>query len=323
MQKLIVKIEKELARFKKKLLHSGKKDKQFEQMRCNLDNLPYELYDKIKNDDFHAQIPAIKSIDETLDRIIKNKCSLTRFGDGEFGIMFGSRICYHDRNSKLASRLKQVLASEYPNLLIGLPPCFGSLDDFIPATTDFWRRWMNKKREMVYSYLDMNRVYHNAFLNRCYLNYHKTEENYISCGRYFGKIKKIWEDRDVIICESQKAGLGVGDGLFEDAKSISRILFCPAKNAFDRYGEILSAFDGFDSDVLILLALGPTATVLTYDLCKKGYQTIDIGMIGEEYECFLRKETIGKPLKLIYSDAKKIRQLQEGEYKRQILKTIN
>ena len=322
MQKLIVKIEKELARFKKKLLHSGKKDKQFEQMRCNLDNLPYELYDKIKNDDFHAQIPAIKSIDETLDRIIKNKCSLTRFGDGEFGIMFGSRICYHDRNSKLASRLKQVLASEYPNLLIGLPPCFGSLDDFIPATTDFWRRWMSKKREMVYSYLDMNRVYHNAFLNRWYLNYHKTEQHHLACRRYFARLKEIWKDRDVILFESQKAALGAGNDLFDTAKSISRIVFCPEKNAFDRYDDILSAFDGIDSDALVLLGLGPTATVLAYDLCDKGYQAIDIGMIGAEYESFLGKKTQGVPLKLVYSNSEKIRQLQSDEYKRQIIKTI-
>lgn len=39
---------------------------------------------------------------------------------------------------------------------------------------------------------------------------------------------------------------------------------------------------------MILVALGPTATVLTYDLAKWGYQAIDIGHIDIEYEWFLQ-----------------------------------
>ena len=163
---MLKKIQKELDRLKNKLFYSGKTHKQLEQMRCDLDNIPYEIYDRVVSDNFHIQIPAIKSIDETLDRILQGKCSLTRFGDGEFGVMFGSRIRYHDRSNKLGQRLKEVLDSDIPNLLIGLPPCFGSLDGFIPATINFWRKWMSKKREMVYSSLDMNCVYYNALINR-------------------------------------------------------------------------------------------------------------------------------------------------------------
>ncbi len=136
---------KELERFKKRLFYSSKAHKQLEKIQYELDNIPYELYDKIKNDSFHAKLPKIKTIEETLDKIINDKCSLTRFGDGEFGVMFGSRICYHDRCPKLAQRLKEVISSDVPNLLIGLPPCFGSLDGFIPPTINFWRKWMSKK----------------------------------------------------------------------------------------------------------------------------------------------------------------------------------
>ena len=39
---------------------------------------------------------------------------------------------------------------------------------------------------------------------------------------------------------------------------------------------------------LILIALGPTATVLAYDLHKLGYQVVDIGHIDIEYEWFLK-----------------------------------
>lgn len=37
--------------------------------------------------------------------------------------------------------------------------------------------------------------------------------------------------------------------------------------------------------------MGPTATVLAFDLHKLGYQAIDIGYADIEYEWFLRKAT--------------------------------
>ena len=46
---ILKKIEKELTRFKKKLFYSGKSHKQLEKIQCKLDNLPYEIYDKITN----------------------------------------------------------------------------------------------------------------------------------------------------------------------------------------------------------------------------------------------------------------------------------
>jgi hypothetical protein len=109
----------------------------------------------------------------------------------------------------------------------------------------------------------------------------------------------------------------------DGAKSISRILFCPLKNAFNKYDQILSAFDEIDQDALILAALGPTATVLAYDLCRKGYQAIDLGHISEEYECFLRKET---PLELkSMGHDSKMRHASNPDdpvYKKQIIKKI-
>ena len=48
---------------------------------------------------------------------------------------------------------------------------------------------------------------------------------------------------------------------------------------------------------LILIALGPTATVLSYDLNKLGYQAIDIGHADIEYEWYLRKAKKKIPIK--------------------------
>lgn len=317
------KIEKELDRFKKRLFYSGPKHKQLEEFQCKLENMPYEIYDKIINESYSVQIPKIKSTEETLDKIINDKCSISRFGDGEFACMNYSRIAFHDPSEYLAERLKEVLSSDLPNLLIGLPDCFGSLDCYVPYTRKFWRKYMSKKRQMTYSFLNMNRVYYNAFFNRYYLNFNKTDKHYQRCSIYIKKLKEIWKNRDVVLFEGHEARLGVGNDILDGAKSISRILFCPVRNAFKKYDQILSAFDDINPDNLILVSLGPTATVLAYDLCKRGYQAVDFGHISEEYECFLRKETpmelksMGRNIKMKHTSNP-----DDPEYKKQIIRTI-
>jgi len=317
------KIAKELGRFKKRVFYSGKIHKQLEQMQYELDNLPYEIYDEVRRGCADMQIPIIKSIDETLEKIINDRCSISRFGDGEFSCMNLSRIAYHDPCDELADRLGEVLSSDLPNLLVGLPPCFGSLDAYVSYSQKFWRKYMSKKRSATYSRLDMDRVYYNAFFNRCYVNFNKTDEHYEACCTYFEKLKEIWNGRDVVILESQEARLGMIGDLLDGAKSVSRIIFCPVRNAFNKYGQILSAFDDIDSDTLILIALGPTGTVLAYDLCKRGRQAIDIGAIGAEYEYFLEKAT---PLELKSmgrsSAPRQVSTLDDPEYRKQIVKTL-
>jgi glycosyltransferase family protein len=171
----------------------------------------------------------------------------------------------------------------------------------------------------------MSRIYYNALFSRPYVVFKKTEEHYKKCGEYFEKIKKIWAGRDVVICEGEGTRFGMFNDLLDGAKSISRII-CPARSAFDKYDEILSAFNDISPNKLVLAALGPTATVLAYDLCNKGYQAIDIGHLDVEYEWFLRKDVVGTPLEFKYVDGsskgRKIHRLEDPEYKRQIIKRI-
>ena len=101
------------------------------------------------------------------------------------------------------------------------------------------------------------------------------------------------------------------------------------KIGHDKYDEILSAFNDIGTDKLIILALGPTATVLAYDLCRSGYQAIDIGQIDSDYEKFLRKDVkLNIPVKFKEVDGdknrkrKKFHQLQDPEYKKQTIKII-
>ena len=323
---IVKKIEKELARLKKRLFYSSKAHKQLAKTQYELENAPYELYDKITNQNFSVTIPIVKDIHQTVDKIIEGNNSLSRFGDGEFVLMTGGRIKYQPRNADLAVRLREVLNSDLPDLLIALPPCFGSLDHFLPPVAHFWRKWASRKRDMICSHLDMDRVYYDAFFSRVYMQNHKTDEHYKKCGDYYEKVKKIWQGRDIVICEGEGTRFGMFNDLLDGAKSVSRIL-CPPRNAFEKYDQILSAFDDIDKQTLILIALGPTATVLSYDLCKKGYQAIDSGAFDIDYEWYLNKEVgLGVPIKYKYVDSgkkgRKPQPLDDPEYQKQIIKII-
>ena len=118
-----------------------------------------------------------------------------------------------------------------------------------------------------------------TFITRPYMDFASKED----CPRWFHQMKAIWKDRDVVFIEGEKSRLGVGNDLFDNVKSIRRIL-CPPRDAFDRYEEILNEAQKLEKTALFLIALGPTATVLAYDLFKSGYQAIDAGHVDVEYE---------------------------------------
>ena len=142
---------------------------------------------------------------------------------------------------------------------------------------------------------------------------------------YIRALKTIWENRDVLFIEGEQSRLGVGNDLFNNSKSIKRIL-CPATNAFEHYHEILETCKEYGQNRLLLLALGQTATVLAYDLSKLGYWAIDIGHIDIEYEWYLRKtkRKIAIPGKYVneVTEGRLFTECEDGEYLEQIIKTI-
>ena len=67
--------------------------------------------------------------------------------------------------------------------------------------------------------------------------------------------------------------------------SIRRIL-APEKNAFGKYTEIVESIKkNCKKDDLLILALGPTASILAYELSSE-YQALDMGHVDIEYEWF-------------------------------------
>lgn len=247
----------------------------------------YEFNEKLVKKLYYP--PHIVSVDKTIDAIIQRKASIARYGDGEFDIIYGRPEGFQPQNKQLARRLKEILKKNHESdrFLVALPDCFGDLSHFIPEAQVHWQLRLNKERWRWYRLLDRSHPYYHAQISRFYHDWADKSQS----QNWAHKLKQIWTGRSLLIVEGEKTRMGVGNDLFDSAKSIRRIL-CPSENAFNHYTSILNMIRHFASpDDLILMALGPTATVLAYDLFGYGYQAVDIGHVDLEYEWMKRGAT--------------------------------
>lgn len=229
------------------------------------------------------RINILNSID-SIKYIIEHKCSVSRFGDGEFIMLLGGGYDdYQGADQKLAKRLKEVLVStDAPNHIVGLPMPLKHTIGLRPSSREFWDYFTLRKGVYLVPYLSTSRLYIDTQLSRFYMMY--TDKSH--CGNQLNLLKAIWNNQDVVIIEGTKSRTGIGNDLYDNVKSLSRILG-PATDAFSMYDEMLEAIvKHVSKDNLILLSYGPTATILAYDLAKLGYWAIDIGHLDIEYEWF-------------------------------------
>ena len=225
-------------------------------------------------------IPHVASIDDTIRRIADERCSISRFGDGELLMTSPDKaIGFQKGDPRLAARLREVLTSHDEGHLVCVSDTFHDLYRYNRKARRFWRTHFFLYGAWWDQYLMPGRTYYNTFVTRPYMDFASKD----ACGRWFKEMKRIWDGRDIVFIEGEKSRLGVGNDLFDNARSIRRIL-CPPRDAFDRYDEILREACRLEKDALFLIALGPTATVLSYDLFKAGYQAIDAGHVDVEYE---------------------------------------
>ncbi len=228
-----------------------------------------------------------------LQMIIANRNSLVRFGDGEIQIINNEeRPWFQKVNAQLSSRLKQIINAEKQGLIVSVADDFGSLEKYNDEAKYHIRHYVTNHRAEALKVLNSNKVYYDAYVSRPYLMY--KDKNYSKT--IFELWKKVWEGRNVLLVEGPYIRNGVGNDLFVNTNSIRRII-CPAQNAFDKYDEILTAVEQYaKKDDLVLISLGPTATVLAYDLFEAGFQAIDFGQLDNEYEWFLMEATTRVPI---------------------------
>lgn len=250
----------------------------------------------------------VLSPQQTIRYVLRNRCSVARFGDGELNmILTGKNIGFQKNDPELANQLKKVLCTNDPNLLVCLPHCFSRFHGENQRAKEFWIDFLEKNRvkivEMLYSAGMKGYRFGDTQMTRPYIDYiHK------NTSRVYSELKKLWDRKDVIIVEGCATRMGIGNDLFDNARSIKRIV-CPAENAFSSYNEIKNTVIEYSSKKLVLLALGPTATVLASDLSKAGIWAIDVGHLDIEYEWYKRGALQKSPI-----EGKYVNEVPGGNY---------
>jgi glycosyltransferase family protein len=269
--------------------------------------------------------PNVLTLKESIDVIVNSNSSVCRFGDGEFSLINGIGNGFQNENKYLATRLKAILIDKNESCLVAIPGVFtvSNKMKFMPSLV--WRTLLHNFYSNIYLLLDTNRTYTNSLVTRPYVDFSdKGLSSYI-----FDSFKTLWANKRVLIVEGKGTKFGVGNYLFKNTKLINRVL-CPDRNAFDWYDEICGVVRKYKSDFdLVLVALGPTATVLVSDLSKEGMRLIDIGHLDIEYEWFLAQAS-----KKILVEGKNINELGVNgannyaensflkEYEKQVLEVI-
>lgn len=286
-------------------------------------SIEQNLFGGGKNRAFYPN-PQIMNTTESLKLILENKHSIARFGDGEFNLIRGVDLGFQKADTTLTNKLVEIFEQRVERLEIGIPDVFEGVSEYNDKAARFWRAYMGMHRGELIRLIDLDRIYLNTNMTRFWSGYKEKK----SVNEIISLYKKIWKDRKVVFVEGELTRMGVRNDLFAEAASIKRIL-CPATNAWEQYDKILSTILGLnmDQDTLYILALGPTATVLAYDLIQYGFQALNLGHIDIQYEYSLRnaKEKIaieGKYVNENIAGRKVSDSIVDNKYKNSIIAKI-
>ncbi|USS90338.1 GT-D fold domain-containing glycosyltransferase [Fructilactobacillus carniphilus] len=237
----------------------------------------------------------IAKIEETIDAVADKNISISRFGDGEFKwIHMTEQNSYEIESPKLSKRLLEVLNSTDPMVRICLPQAFR--DPKILTATKYWEREMGKYGSKWSNDPNPEHYYLNTSVTRPYMDLiDKSVATYV-----FNRFKKHLQDKNVLMIEGDQTNFGKENDLLSNSRKITRLI-CPSKNAFENYNRILedAKVRIYEKQIdIVLVALGPTATILAYDLTRlTGKQVLDVGHMDIEYSWYLNGDTKRVPVK--------------------------
>ena len=267
----------------------------------------------------------IMNSNQTVKFIIDNKCSIARYGDGEFDLMLQkNEVGYQKADALLAKRLLEVFENPTENLLICIPKPMQTQKGLRHECAQFWKYWCAEKQIDVVCAITRRvpkgYLFGDSFVSRPYSGFKKGNH----ARTVFMKLKKVWDGRDLLFIEGNGTQLGVGNDLFDNAASIKRILV-PSENAFSYYDQIFDRICSVWNGELVILAVGPTATLLASDLSKRNIQALDLGHIDIQYMWYLSGIRFQPVLGKYTNDAingRGYEDCNEKQYQEQIIESI-
>lgn len=220
---------------------------------------------------FLSHYPEVKSEAETIKTLVDRRCSIARFGDGEFNMCIGRHKSFQKWDERLVNKLHEVLKSNDPAVLIGI-----NTINRKSKLSSIWKKFVIRRGNRVLDLLDSDRVYESSTITT------RFPKNAQAIAHRAALLKQIWEGRKAVFVVGRNSRFFFEEELFDNLQE-HRFVYGPAKHAFSEYDSIVAEIQTFPKDWLIMISLGPTATVMAYDLACLGYQAIDLGQTPSKY----------------------------------------
>ena len=249
------------------------------QLHNILDSFKYEV---LPNSDK----PVFASDDECFSLLINSKASICRFGDGELNLCEEKGIPFQKASPQLAERLREVLSSDIPGILIAIPELLYSDRSFYSkCARNFTRNFGCFFIDVLNKYIHPQKTYYPAGITLRYAGISEYDFK-----KYFDDFIRIWKDKDITIICGKTVFDKLEHNIFDFAKSVE-YQYAPSINAFEEYDTVLKQALTINKNRMVIIILGPTATVLAYDLALQGYQALDLGHIAKSYDWYIKKDS--------------------------------
>lgn len=108
-----------------------------------------------------------------MNEIITNNRSISRFGNGEFNLIYEKGNYFQEYNKKLCTKLRKILKSNEDGLLIGIniPYKRKQLDRYINMIKCYYINFINNNKFQIYILLNKNWQYYSFDITRFYIDF--------------------------------------------------------------------------------------------------------------------------------------------------------
>lgn len=244
-------------------------------LSASLDSYKYELEDVV------LPRPEILDAESAIDRLVRTGDSFVRYGDGELAIMMGRSVGFQRFDPRLAERLCEILAADRDRVMVGIPRYwFYYSEALLDSAKHYFRAWVARHRAAFLERLNLSKRYYDACASCMYATYRDYDFH-----AHYGKVRDIWRDKKVTVVCGRTVFDKIRPDIFDSASDVA-YLHAPSLHAYAQYDDILARSLQIPEDRLLVLILGPTATVLACDLAEAGRRALDLGHIAKDYVYF-------------------------------------
>jgi hypothetical protein len=212
----------------------------------------------------------VMGLDETLRRVVDDKISLARFGDGELRMMLREdfSLRFQPQRPGLAADLTAVLrydGFDPDRLLLGFPSVYRNLH-YSEVWLDIW--------PVLKPLLRTDHRYGNTHVSRP-LFFQKYGQDGVDLWR------SVWADQHVCVVTGADSRFELVPELFDTAKS-TRFAYSKPVDAYTDLPRLLPELEAESAD-LFVISLGPAGTLVAAEMSRRGRWAIDVGHISDSW----------------------------------------